>query len=253
MKVVVIIPARYGSSRLGGKPLKLIAGKAMIQRVYERVCLAPIVTEVVVATDDTRISDAVKKFGGRTIMTSADHHSGSDRVAEASRKMGLAMNDIVVNVQGDQPLLDPRCLDQVVAPFATDPQVTISTLVFKIVDPREISDPKDVKVVFDHQGWALYFSRSPIPHDRDGRGGFDIYKHLGVYAYTREFLETFRKIPEGCLEKIEKLEQLRALEAGYRIKVVVTTHDSPEVDLPGDIQRIEKHIELAAAKSNRAG
>ena len=253
MKVVVIIPARYGSSRLGGKPLKSIAGKAMIQRVYERARLAPKVAEVVVATDDARIYEAVEKFGGRVIMTSADHRSGTDRVAEASQKMGLGMNDIVVNVQGDQPLLDPRCLDQVIAPFYTDPLVKISTLAIKIVDPREISDPKDVKLVFDHQGWALYFSRSPIPHDRDGLGGFGTYKHLGIYAYTREFLEVFRKIPEGHLEKIEKLEQLRALESGHRIKVVVTTHDSPEVDLPSDIQRIEKQIELTSGQSQREG
>jgi 3-deoxy-manno-octulosonate cytidylyltransferase (CMP-KDO synthetase) len=149
---------------------------------------------------------------------------------------------VVVNIQGDQPMVDPRCLDALVKPFQEDPAVQMSTLAFAIVDPREISDPKDVKVVFDTRGDALYFSRAAIPHGRDASQGYDIYKHLGVYAYTREFLERFRSLPPGRLEEIEKLEQLRAMEHGHRIRVVVTPYDSPEVDLPVDIQRIREKM-----------
>lgn len=245
MQVVVIIPSRYGSSRFDGKPLADICGKPMIQWVYERASQAACVDAVHVATDDERIREAVGRFGGRVIMTSAQCRSGSDRVADAAERLGIGMDDVVVNIQGDQPLVDPRCLDALVQPFMNDATVKMSTLAFAIEDLREITDPKDVKVVFDHNGDALYFSRATIPHGRDGSEGFDTYKHLGVYAYTRGFLECFRKLPPGRLEEIEKLEQLRAMEHGHRIRVVVTPYDSPEVDLPVDIQRIrEKMVAL---------
>lgn len=152
------------------------------------------------------------------------------------------MEDVVINIQGDQPLVNPRSFDAVVQPFLDDPTVKMSTLAFAIEDEREITDPKDVKVTFDNNGDALYFSRATIPQGRDGTTGYDIYKHLGVYAYTREFLECFRSLGPGRLESIEKLEQLRAMEHGYRIRVVVTPYDSPEVDLPEDIERIEKKM-----------
>ncbi|AOY58823.1 3-deoxy-manno-octulosonate cytidylyltransferase [Desulfococcus multivorans] len=239
MKIAVIIPSRFGSSRFEGKPLALILGKPMIQRVYEAALGAKNVTDVVVATDDQRIAEAVSGFGGRAVMTSGENRSGTDRVAEAAARMALAMDDIVINVQGDQPLLDPRCLKHVTAPFFSDGEAGMTTLAYKIVDPREITNPKDVKVTFDVRGYALYFSRSPIPFGRDAGIPFDTYKHLGVYAYTRGFLEMFRKLPEGRLEAIEKLEQLRALEYGHKIRIVVTPYDSPEVDLPEDIPRIE--------------
>lgn len=245
MKVIVIIPARYSSTRFEGKPLALIAGKPMIQRVCEKAKQAGSVTEVVVATDDQRIFNAVKNFNSTVFMTSAENRSGTDRVAETAEKMGIGPDDIIVNVQGDQPLLDPRCLDEVVRPLKSetwDLKSEMSTLAFKIADQDEITNPKDVKVTFDNKGYALYFSRSPIPFCRDFHVPFDTYKHLGIYAYTRQFLETFRKLPEGRLEIIEKLEQLRVLEHGYKIKVVVTEYDSPEVDLPEDIARIELKI-----------
>jgi len=242
MQVVVIIPSRYGSSRFDGKPLAHICGKPMIQWVCERAGQADCVNAVHVATDDERIRAAVEQFGGRVIMTSSQCRSGSDRVADAAEQLGLGMNDVVVNIQGDQPLVDPRCLDALVRPFQNDPTVKMSTLAFAIVDPREISDPKDVKVVFDNRGDALYFSRAAIPHGRDGARGYDIYKHLGVYAYTRNFLERFRTLSPGRLEEIEKLEQLRAMEHGHRIRVVITPYDSPEVDLPVDIQRIREKM-----------
>jgi 3-deoxy-manno-octulosonate cytidylyltransferase (CMP-KDO synthetase) len=242
MKVVVIIPSRYGSSRFEGKPLVPIAGQPMIKWVYERSKQGKNITDVVVATDDRRIFNAVKDFGGNAIMTSAENRSGTDRVAEAAGKMGLAPEDIIINIQGDQPLIDPRCLDTLVAPFLTDSGIDMSTLAFKIVNKREITDPKDVKVTFNSFGDALYFSRSPIPFPREADTRFDTYKHLGVYAYTHRFLAIFRNLPEGELERIEKLEQLRVLEHGYRIRVMVSPYDSPEVDLPEDIQRIEAEM-----------
>jgi len=245
MRIGVVIPARYASTRFEGKPLALICGKPMIQKVYEGAMQAGRVTEVVVATDDQRIMDAVIGFGGKAIMTSESNRSGTDRVAEAAGKIGLELDDIVVNIQGDQPLIDPVCIDEVVEPFFTEPDLGMSTLAFAIVQEDEITNPKDVKVTFDNNGYALYFSRSTIPFDRDGDSSFDVYKHLGVYAYTRRFLEMFRSLPQGKLERIEKLEQLRALEYGHRIKVVVTGYDSPEVDLPEDIKRIEKRMCLS--------
>ncbi len=243
MKVVAIIPSRFGSTRFEGKPLALICGKAMIQHVYESACRAAHMDQVTVATDDNRICMAVEKFGGQAIMTSADQRSGTDRVAEAAQKLGLALEDIVINVQGDQPLLDPRCLDEVVSPLISDHELGMSTLAYCIVNPDEYTNPKDVKVVMDAQGNALYFSRACIPFGRDEGQRFDNYKHLGVYAYRRRYLEIFRNLPTGRLEAIEKLEQLRALEYGHRVRVVVTSYDSPEVDLPSDIPRIEELIQ----------
>jgi 3-deoxy-manno-octulosonate cytidylyltransferase (CMP-KDO synthetase) len=249
MRVVVIIPSRYGSSRFDGKPLAAICGQPMIEWVFRRASQAQCVDDVFVATDDDRIRRAVTAFGGKTIMTAADCRSGTDRVAEAAQRLDLDGTDVVVNIQGDQPLVDPRCFDAVVQPFYDDPDLKMSTLAFAIADPREITDPKDVKVVFDNRGDALFFSRATIPWGRDGIGGYTFYKHLGVYAYTRHFLERFRNLAPGRLEEIEKLEQLRAMEHGYRIRVVVTPYDSPEVDLPVDVQRIE--AKMAAADPAR--
>ncbi len=242
MKVIVIIPARYGSSRFQGKPLALISGKPMIQWVYERAVKSSYVTDVYVATDDDGIFKTVEEFGGKSIMTGEKNRSGTDRVAEAANILGLGPEDIVINIQGDQPLVDSRCFDQVADPFFSDNALKMSTLAFAITDKRELTDPKDVKVVMDHDGFALYFSRATIPFDRDASEKFDTFKHLGVYAYKKSFLDSFIKLPTGRLEMIEKLEQLRAMEYGYRIKVVVTPYDSPEVDLPEDIARIEARL-----------
>ncbi|MCX5883301.1 MAG: 3-deoxy-manno-octulosonate cytidylyltransferase [Deltaproteobacteria bacterium] len=239
MKIVVMIPSRYGSTRFEGKPLALISGKPMIQCVYERAVTAEMVDDVVVATDDRRIYRAVTSFGGKAIMTAAENRSGTDRVAEAAELLNLSANDIVVNIQGDQPRIHPSCIQEVAAPLIENPDIQMSTLAFKITNPEEITNPKDVKVTFDTRGDALYFSRSPIPFGRDPLSVFNTYKHLGVYAYTRRFLDVFRSLPDGRLENIEKLEQLRAMEYGYRIRVVVTEHDSPEVDVPEDINRIQ--------------
>jgi len=239
---LAVIPSRFGSSRFEGKPLALLAGKSMIQRVYEQTEKASHIKEVVVATDDERIEKAVKAFGGKVIMTSRELKSGTDRVASTANILGLSPDDIVVNVQGDQPIFDPACLDELVAPFMDDPDLMMSTLAFRIIDPRELIDPKDVKVCFDQKGFALYFSRSRIPFPRDNETDTPTHKHLGFYAYKKSFLDTIANLQVSELEDIEKLEQLRVLEHGYKIKVVVTEHDSPEVDLPEDIDRIEKYL-----------
>ncbi|MFH2099485.1 MAG: 3-deoxy-manno-octulosonate cytidylyltransferase [Pseudomonadota bacterium] len=245
MRVVVIIPSRYGSTRFPGKPLAQIRGTAMLQRVVEQCGLAGSVTDVCVATDDDRIRLAVESFGGKCVMTDTSLRSGTDRVHAAARALSLVGSDIVVNVQGDQPLIHPDCMDEVTEPLLADPELArraMSTLVFKIKDPREITDPKDVKTVFDENGFALYFSRATIPFVRDPGTPVDYYKHLGVYAYSVDFLERFAALPQGRLEDMEKLEQLRALEHGLAIRVKITQHDSPEVDLPEDIARIEVQV-----------
>lgn len=245
MSITAVIPSRYGSSRLHGKPLKKIVEKPMIQRVYELAMTAmksACISDVIVATDDRRIMDAVEKFGGKAVMTSPENKTGSDRVAETAELIGLEPDDILINIQGDQPLFDPRCLDELVEPFSSDPGLNMSTLAFKIVNQREITDPKDVKVTFDNNGYALYFSRSAIPFGYNESIDHDTYKHLGFYAYKKRFLNVFKSLPQGKLEMIEKLEQLRVLEYGYKIRVVVTEYDSLEVDLPEDIERIERNI-----------
>ncbi len=240
MRIAAVIPSRFGSTRFEGKPLALIGGKPMIRHVYESAMQAKAIAEVVVATDDQRIVDAVTDFGGKALMTSEACRSGTDRVAEAVEYMGLAESDIAINIQGDQPLVRPECFDAVVAPLIETPELGMSTLAFAITDWQEYHNPKDCKVVMDHKGDALYFSRAAIPMERDGGYQFAAYKHLGVYAYTRRFLEIFKQLPAGKLERIEKLEQLRALEYGHTIRVIITPYDSPEVDLPEDIPRIER-------------
>jgi len=244
MRIFAIIPARYGSKRFTGKPLAPIAGTPMIQHVYQRATQADNVNAVVVATDDQRIFDAVTNFGGRCVMTRSANRSGTDRVAEAAHMLGLAPDDIVINVQGDQPLLNPHCLDALIQPLKTGSEPRMSTLAFQIAQPEEFLNPKDVKVVFDQNGQALYFSRAPIPANRDDDDGHAAYKHLGVYAYHRAFLDRFAAMPTGRLEQIEKLEQLRVLEHGLPIQVVITPYDSPEVDLPTDIDRIEALLNM---------
>jgi 3-deoxy-manno-octulosonate cytidylyltransferase (CMP-KDO synthetase) len=241
MKIAAIIPSRYGSTRFSGKPLALIANKPMIQMVFENVKQSKRMTDVVVATDDQRICDVIKNIGGDVIMTSSENKTGTDRVAEAALKMGLGLDDIVVNVQGDQPLIDYRCLDDLVEALVNDTDMSndVSTLACKIVNKDELTSPDDSKVVFDSMGFALYFSRAAIPHSRDHSVQYDAFKHIGVYAYSRRFLEKFRALPEGRLERVEKLELLRALEYGHKIKVVITEYDSPEVDWPEDLIRIE--------------
>lgn len=241
MKTYVFIPARYGSSRLPGKPLKLINGKPMIEHVFKRVSEAKGIEAVYVATDDERIRSVVEAFGGQVVMTPPEAESGTDRIAQAAQALGLEDDDLIINVQGDQPLIHPSAIEAVIAPFFTpdyDGSFEMSTLSFKIINEAEITSPKDVKLVTDVNDFALYFSRATIPHGRD-YWDHDSFKHLGVYAYSKRFVDLFNTLPMGRLENIEKLEQLRALEFGHKIKVVESQWDSPEVDVPGDIDIME--------------
>ncbi|NLZ16792.1 MAG: 3-deoxy-manno-octulosonate cytidylyltransferase [Desulfobulbaceae bacterium] len=241
--VHAIIPARYQSSRFEGKPLALIQGKPMIQHVVERAKASTILAQVVVATDDERIARTVEGFGGQWVITRLDHHSGTDRLAEAATQLGLDDDDVVVNIQGDQPLFAPEIVAQVARPMLAEPDLPMATLMYKITRPEEITNPNHVKTVFDSRGRALYFSRSTIPYCRDkGETGAEYYRHLGFYAYRKKFLDTFVSLPMGQWERLEKLEQLRALEYGYTIRVVLTEHDSIEVDTPNDIQKIEQML-----------
>ncbi len=243
-KVVAIIPARYQSNRFEGKPLALICGKPMIQHVVERAQAVELLSRVVVATDDQRIADCVASFGGEYVLTRSDHASGSDRLAEAAELLDISEHDVVVNIQGDQPLFDVEVVEQVARPLLEDPALPMATLIYKIIRPEEINDPNHVKTVFDHEMNALYFSRAPIPFQRnpEDKDSPTYYKHLGFYAYRKGFLLTFVALPEGEWERFEKLEQLRALEYGYRIKVMMTTHDSIEVDTIEDLKRVEEFI-----------
>ena len=239
---IAVIPARYGSSRLEGKPLVNINGKSMIQRVYEQTQRSSAVTKTIVATDDQRIIDAVTSFGGQAVMTSDTCRSGTDRVAQTANLLNLSDDEIIVNIQGDQPVFNPLTIDELIQPFKQDKELLMSTLAFKIQEKREITDPKDVKVTLDKNGFAMYFSRAQIPYPRDENTPVDYYKHLGFYAYTKKFLDKIITLPTGTCENIEKLEQLRILEYGYRIRVVITAYDSPEIDLPEDIERIETKL-----------
>ncbi len=241
MQVVAIIPARYQSNRFPGKPLAPIAGKPMIQHVVERAKRVAVLSRVVVATDDQRIAEAVASFGAEYVMTRSDHVSGTDRLAEAAELLSISEQDIIVNIQGDQPLFSQEVIGQVAAPLLDDPALPMSTLIYKIIRTEEINDPNHVKTVFDRDQYALYFSRSAIPFQRNpAEGPPTYYKHLGFYAYRKGFLLSFVALPEGEWERFEKLEQLRALEYGYKIKVVLTEYDSVEVDTPDELARVEQ-------------
>ena len=241
-KVIVIIPARYGSTRLPGKPLISLAGKPMIQRVYERAKLATRVNRVIVATDDERIVKAVEGFGGEARMTRSEHRTGTERVAEvAAREDG----DVFLNVQGDEPLLDPNAIDAAVSSLLEEPQASISTVATLIKTPGDIMDPNVVKVVLDFDGSAIYFSRAPIPWVRDTASKIQVrhLKHLGLYVFQREALLEYPTLPQGELERIEQLEQLRWLENGWKIRVTEVEHDAISVDVPEDVTRVEKLLQ----------
>lgn len=240
MKIFAFIPARYHSTRFPGKPLALIAGKPMIQHVYERALSCGELSEVFVATDDERISACVEGFGGKAIMTAKEHRSGTDRITEAAMKNGLEEGDIVVNIQGDQPLFRPSVVTLLVEPLIEDSSIPMSTLRCKIADRDDVNNPNHVKVVTDAQGFALYFSRYPVPFFRDPESRQVHYKHLGFYGFRMGFLVKFTSLPAGVLESAESLEQLRALEYGFKIKVSETTSDSIEVDVPEDVRRVEE-------------
>ncbi len=236
MQAVIVIPARYGSSRLPGKPLAHIQGKPLIVRVLEQAQETTNFSHVVIATDDLRIADAVEKAGGEAIMTSAEHQSGTDRVAEVCEQMEDA--DIIVNLQGDEPFINPRDLDNVAEALAKDPQAEMASLKQPILDERDFFDPNVVKVVCDDRGYALYFSRAGIPYHRAGNF-VGAYRHVGVYAYRREFLLSFAAHHKTVLEDREGLEQLRALTMGAKIRMIDAHSRSIGIDTPEDLERAQ--------------
>ncbi len=261
MSAIVVIPARYASTRFPGKPLALLKGKPIIQHVYQNALNARLADEVIVATDSETIYETVRSFGGKTIMTSASHQSGTDRIAEVAAALKC---DIMVNVQGDEPLIRPEMVDAVIS-VLDDSGAALGTLVIPIRGSRELFDPNVVKVVFGPDGFALYFSRAPIPYHRDewkaavtshalqvtgmqwgsrdprsSHGAHYCFKHVGIYSYRRDALLKLSALPPSRLEVIEKLEQLRALENGFRIKVRETTCETIGVDTPEDLERVEQ-------------
>jgi 3-deoxy-manno-octulosonate cytidylyltransferase (CMP-KDO synthetase) len=240
MKTAVIIPARYGSSRFPGKPLALIKGKPLIWRVLERVSLCKRVDVIAVATDDKRIYDAVKETEYGVFMTPNSCKSGTDRIAFAAKEY-LKDCGIFINVQGDEPLIDPSLVDRLAKELNKDEKLEYITAAYPVKNGEDVKNPNIVKVVSDKKGYAVYFSRSLIPYNRDN-GKIKYYKHIGIYGYKRDFLFHFAASKPSFLEKAENLEQLRAIENGHKIKVIISKKDSAGVDVPSDIEKIERHI-----------
>lgn len=241
-EILGVIPARYESSRFPGKPLAIIAGKSMLQHVWDKAMCARTLSRVVIATDDDRIFREALRFGAEACMTRGDHPSGSDRVAEVAAG---ARAELIVNIQGDEPLIDPKAVDAAVEGLLEGEATPMGTLKKRIEDPAELSNPNVVKVVTDLEGNAIYFSRSAIP---GVRGGVAVhYKHVGLYVYRREFLLGYSNLTRGPLEEAEKLEQLRALENGFKIRVVETGYDSLGVDTPEDLRRVSALLETRLA------
>ncbi len=248
MKSVGIIPARFGSSRFPGKPLALIAGKPMIEWVYKRAKESKL-DFVVVATDDERIFQCVESFGGMAVMTRTDHETGTDRLQEAVEKLSekLGEFDIVINVQGDEPLIDKALIDSLVVMMKEDESVPMGTLMHEISDFTDVDNPNVVKVICDKNSDALYFSRSPIPYNR-AKTEMKYFRHLGIYAYRKSFLKTFTELAQSRLEKLESLEQLRALENGYKLRVLEAKTACAGVDTPEDLVKIESFIQERGIK-----
>jgi 3-deoxy-manno-octulosonate cytidylyltransferase (CMP-KDO synthetase) len=236
MKITAIIPARYSSSRLPGKPLKYICGKTMVQRVYEQVKKVSLIDEVIVATDDQRIFDEVKKNNGNVTITSKEHKTGTDRLAEVAAKID---SDIIVNVQGDEPLINPSVIKLAIEPLLADTTLKMSTLKHLTNNKKEINNPNIVKVITDKDDNAVYFSRSKIPYDRSSKQ-FEYFKHIGLYVYRKDFLLKYANMKSTPLEQQESLEQLRVIENGYKIKVIETEYDSIGVDTEKDLNKVRK-------------
>lgn len=246
MNILCVIPARYSSTRLPGKPLALIAGKPMIQRVYERAKEAKRPNAVLVATDHELVYQAVQGFGGQVMMTSPDHPTGTDRLAEVAKEHPEA--EIIINVQGDEPLIAPEVIDLLAGAFDGDPELNMATLMTEM-DKSEYNLPSAVKVVASLTGYALYFSRSLLPYPRNSKlpgGPLPVYKHIGIYAYRRDFLLKYAALEPTPLEQTESLEQLRALEHGYKIKVLKTDFKSIGVDTPEDLEKVNEYFRRKA-------
>ena len=239
-KVIAIIPARWASTRFPGKPLVPLHGKPLVQHVWERASRAKRVGRIIIATDDMRIAEAAFDFGAEVALTSPKHPTGTDRLAEVVRQLKSA--SIILNVQGDEPDIAPSTIDRLAEALQDDPKLGMVTAANPLTDPADVQDPNVVKVVTDLAGRALYFSRSVIPHDRDGRGGVKYLRHQGIYGYRRKVLLAFVKWKPTPLEQAEKLEQLRALEHGIAIGVIVVRRESVGVDVPGDVAKAERAL-----------
>jgi 3-deoxy-manno-octulosonate cytidylyltransferase (CMP-KDO synthetase) len=250
-KILGVIPARFASTRFPGKVLAQIAAKTMLEHVYERASLSTYLTSVIIATDDDRIRTVARSFGARVRMTRSDHLSGTDRAAEvASAEEDV---EIVVNIQGDEPLISPEAIDAAILPLVHEPDLVMGTLKKRIEDPREITDPNVVKVVTNRSGDAVYFSRCAIPFAREASEGTPYFKHIGLYVYRRDFLLAYPALPVGPLETAERLEQLRALENGFSIRVVETEYESLGVDTPQDLERVSKLFDAAILQGRGNG
>ena len=238
IKTAAVIPARYGSTRFPGKVLAELCGKPMIQWVYEKAA-ASIADEVIIATDEPKVAKVVEGFGGKAVMTSPDHPSGTDRISEAVQGLDC---DIIINVQGDEPLIPTSVIDGLIRKMQEDASIEMGTVAVPRLRSEIENEPNKVKVVFDERNFALYFSRSMLPYLREGGKDTKTYLHWGIYAYRRETLDRFVRLPEGRLESCEKLEQLRALENGIRIYVMLSDLESIGVDTPEDLKRAEMKI-----------
>lgn len=249
MAIYVFIPARYGSTRLPGKPLLNLGGKPLVQWVYEGCRKSKTTYRIIIATDDERIKLVSEGFGATVIMTHSQHRSGTDRIAEAAGKWGCSLDDVIVNVQGDEPTVDGEIIDILSQSLTKHPENYMTTLAFSTSSEKELEDPNVVKVVLDYQMRALYFSRAPIPYWRDETAGKKVFwKHLGFYAYRYSFLKSFVNLPMGILEKTEKLEQLRALEHGYSIRVVSSPKDTISIDTKDDAKQFLRNLTNMLAK-----
>ncbi len=246
MKIVAIIPARYGSTRFQGKPLALICGKPMIQRVYENAACSSLIDSVVVATDNQEIFNTVESFGGSVCMTASNHATGTDRIAAVARDLDAT---IIVNVQGDEPLLPAQAIEQAVDSLLSGPKAPMGTLKTKMRKDDDVASPHIVKVVTDSRGFALYFSRSPLPYARSSVPSIFFYRHIGLYVYQKEFLLKFTRLARSSLEIAEELEQLRALEHGYPIRVSETDYYPVGVDVPEDVPKVEHLIKNCQDKT----
>lgn len=247
MKAIGIIPARYGSTRFEGKVIKDLCGKPVIQHVYERAKKAKMLDDLIIAADDDRIIKVVEGFGGKAVFTSKSHSTGTDRLTEVVNSIDV---QIVVNIQGDEPLINPLLIDDLVRAMQDDKTVVMATAVKKSHSIEEFKSPHVVKAILDQNHYALYFSRQPVPSLlKPVEGGDFFYKHIGIYAYNKDFLFTFKKLPKSYLEKNERLEQLRALECGYRIKAVETNFETVGVDTPEDLELAKTFLEKEKASN----
>lgn len=248
MDVVGVIPARYSSSRFEGKVLADIMGKPMLQHVWERAKQSNLLDELIIACDDERVAAVAKKFGAKTVMTAKGHASGTDRLCEVANPIEAK---VVVNIQGDEPLVHPTMINAVVRALLEDKSLTMATIMKAIDDPQVINDPNVVKVIIDKNDFAIYFSRLPIPcRAENSEVKLPVYfKHIGLYSYTKDFLFTYKNLPVSYLEKVERLEQLRVIEEGFRIKVIETKHDTIGVDTPEDLEKVREYLSRGTTKN----